>query len=206
MTSPDTNASQPTFELGGALSYAPSTGSLADRYDVDEDRSFSDDPVAYATLSDIADLAASPHWEDRIRAEVLRERTKITLPDQFPCIYETADSPRKAGHKYPAPSAWVVSPDIDMLTALLPLYQEVWDAYTSQWGPNSRRTFAVGHLDGLSPRGVYLPGTTVEQVMGRTMQTHTDFYRRAPEHIKVMHPQHASWTADRAARAASMAG
>ena len=210
MTSPDTTLDTaqdpPQFQLGGDLTYQQATGMRGARYDVDEDRAFAGDQVAYATLADLPDLAASPHWEDRVRAEVLRERTKIVLPDQFPCIYETADSPTKADHKYPAPSAWVVSPDVDMLTRLLPIYQEAWDAYTSQWGPQSRRTFAVGALDGLSPRSVYLPGTTIEQVMAQTMYTHTGIYQRAPEHIKAMHPQHAGWMADRAARIAAMAG
>lgn len=205
MTSPDTTQARPEFRLGGDLTYKPTGANPGSpRYDVDEARAFAGDQVAYATLTDLPDLASSPHWEDRVRAEVLRERTKIVLPDQFPCIYETADSPHQAGVKYPKPSPWVVSPDIDMLTELLPTYQEAWDAYTAQWGEKSRRTFAVGRLDGLSTRGVYLPGTTPEQVMGHTMLVHTGIYRHAPEHIKAMHPQHASWVAAQAERIAAM--
>lgn len=177
------------------LVYEPTRAGIdTGRYDVSTPRyGFDSDPVAAAGVTELARLATSPHWQDRVRAEVLRQEVKITLPDAFPCIYETADSPTQAGLKYPRPKPWVVSPDIEMLTALLPDYQELWDSYTSQWGPGSRRLFAVGRLDGLSPRGVYRPGTTPERVIGSTMLTHTGLYGRAPERLRRMHPQHAQW-------------
>lgn len=163
-------------------------------------KSFASDPVGSATVEDLAALMVSPNWEDRLRAEIVRARINVTLPDDFPCIYETPDSPHRSGTKDPEPNPWVVSPDIDMLTTLLPLYQELWDSYTNQWGPDSRRTFAVGRLDGLSVRGVYRPGATPEQVIGSTMLTHSRMYGTAPEHLRVMHPWHAQWTKGRAVR------
>lgn len=72
----------------------------------------------------------------------------------------------------PRPFPWVVSPDENMLQELLPLYQELWDCYTSQWGPQSRRVMVFGHLNGLSPHGVYLPGITKEQIIVRTIIMH----------------------------------
>jgi hypothetical protein len=185
------------------LAYTPTTvGIDTGKYDVGQFANYRGDTVSEATVRNLADLATSEHWEDRIRAEVLRERIEIRLPDQFPCIYETADSPSRAGLAHPRPNPWVISPDIDMLHALLDDYQELWDAYTSQWGEKSRRTFAVGRLDGLKPHGVYRPGTTPEQVIGSTMLTHTDMYGRAPERLRAMHPQHATWVADRERRMA----
>lgn len=176
-----------------SIRYSPSTVGLdLGLYDLSLRDSLRDDVVASATIDDLAELARSPHWEDRIRAEHLRDRTTITLPDQFPCIFETPDSPNRADLKYQFPFARVVSPDMDMLVELLPDYQELWDSHTSQWGPGSRRIMAVGRLDGLSPRGVYRPGTAPSQVIGHTMQVH-NMYRRAPERLKEMHPQHEQW-------------
>lgn len=175
--------------------YTPSAAGLdLHRYDIDA-RLFRNDSVAQGTAADIHPLASSPDWEDRIRAEVLRSSLSITLPDQFPCIYETADSPNHMRHraKLAKPFAWVVSPDFDLLNAVLADYQELWDGYTAQWGPSARRTMAIGRLDGLSTHGVYRPGTTPEQVLGRTMLTHSDMYRHASERLKQMHPQHAVW-------------
>lgn len=116
-----------------------------------------------------------------MRAEVLRRHTAITLPDQFPALYERLDSPHQQGVSRSRPHAWVVSSDIAMLEELLPRYQELWDAYTAQWGPDSRRLFAVGRLDGLSPNRVYLPGTSPEQVLTQTLRTHTDMRPKAPD-------------------------
>ena len=160
------------------------------------------------TLFEALLLAASPHWQDRVRAEALlaAEHRPVTLPDGFPAIYEVEDSPNKARNKYRTRDPWVVSPDEAMLIELLPMYQELWDAYTAQWGPASRRVFAVGRLDGMSPRGVYRPGTTPEQVVGETMITHGDMYQRAPQHIKEMHPLHESWERSRRERLAAHAG
>jgi len=148
---------------------------------------------------DVLLLSVSPHWEDRIRASLLRETRadRITLPAGFPCIYEPADSPRNANRIHAEAFAWVVSPDVDMLHELLPLYQELWTAYENQWPHTPNRSFLVGTLDDLSPRSVYRPGTTPAEVIGTTMLTHTDMYRTAPEHLRVMHPLHEQWTAQR---------
>lgn len=176
------------------IAYEPNSAGLdVGRYDLGSFSHFRDDLVAQTGLVHLTGLASSPDWEDRVRAEVLRQRLRITLPDQFPCIYETVDSPSRSGsaHLKPHPHPWVKSPDITMLEALLSDYQELWDAYTSQWGLTSRRTFAVGRLDGLSPGGLFRPGTTPEQVIGSTMLTHTDMYRRAPERLRQMHPRNA---------------
>lgn len=182
------------------LAYTPSPAGLdTSKYDVSRDSWFAGDPVFAFCVDDLAVLATSDHWEDRVRAEVLRRRLTITLPDQFPCIYETSDSPNQSRHKHKRPKPWIISPDIDMLHALLPGYQELWDNYTSQWGPGSRRTFAVGRLDGMTPHGVYRPGTTPEQVIGSTMLTHSDMYRRQPERLRRMHPQHEYWQESRRA-------
>ena len=123
----------------------------------------------------------------------MRKRIRVTLPDGFPVIVETAESPNKQRDLHPQPHPWVVSPDIEMLHELLPDYQELWDGYTSQWGASSRRAFAVTRMDGLSPNGVYRPGTTPAQVIGYTMLRH-EMYGRALERLKAMHPQHAQWT------------
>lgn len=150
--------------------------------------------TAAEALAQAAELARSPRWEDRVHAHQIVKATEVTLPDGFPCIFETADSPRRRGLRA-EPRAWVVSPDLGLLHALLPDYQELWDAYTSQWGPDSRRVFAVGTLDGLSPARVYEPGTTVEDVIGATLQTHGhEMYHRAPERLRAMHPRYEAWS------------
>lgn len=146
-----------------------------------------------AIFEEVARLSVAEDWQDRVRAEALREAAheSITLPDQFPCIYDV-----NSHHRIPSYRAWVVSADADMLEALLPLYQELWDAYKSQWPEkpaDERMTFAVGAMDGLSPRGVYFPGTTAEEVIGKTMLVHEGMYRLAPEHLRVMHPLHSQW-------------
>jgi hypothetical protein len=150
-------------------------------------------------------LSLSPHWQDRIRAAALKEsfRDEITLTDGFPCIYEPATSPRNKGHLRPSNYAWVISPDEEMLHELLPLYRELWGSYEDQWPHTPNRTFEVGRLNGLSPFGVYRPGTTPAEVIGQTMITHTEMYRRAPEHLQRMHPLHEQWTKDRAKRGAA---
>ncbi len=183
------------------IGYEPSSA-LRDnhRYKVREWYYASDPVLNVAQLADLPALAASPNWEDRVRAEVLRQRSKLTLPDQFPVLYETPDSPNQAGHTHKRPKPWVISPDIEMLEALLERYQELWDAYTSQWGPQSRRLFTVGRLDGMTPHGVYRPGSTPEQVLGQTMLTHDGMYARAPKRLKELHPLHASWMTARMAR------
>lgn len=175
------------------LHYSPSGGESRPKYDTSQWRCFREDPVAEASAADLDRLATSPHWEDRVRAEVLRQHLRVELPAQFPCIYETSDSPRRAGAMSPSPQPWVVSPDIEMLTVLLPAYQQLWDSYTSQWGPRSRRTFTVGRLDGLSAHGVYRPGVTPDQVIAATMVIHDGMYRRAPQHLRKLHPMHATW-------------
>ncbi|BBX82235.1 hypothetical protein [Mycolicibacterium aubagnense] len=176
---------QPTTRDTRSITYRPRpTDSDTGRYDLDHFDGFSADLSDEDGVSLIAVLAASPRWEDRVRAEVLRRRSKITLPDQFPCIYQTPDSPNRAGSKNPQPTPWVVSPDIAMLTSLLPDYQELWDSYTSRWGPGARRTFAVGRLDGLPTHNVYRPGTTPAQVLHSTLLTHSAMYTRAPERLR----------------------
>lgn len=183
---------QQTVRGQTALRYRPNSAGIdTGRYDLGSLGGFTDDPVTHAGLTDLASLATSADWEDRVRAEVLRQRLTITLPDQFPCIYETPGSPNLARNKHKRPQPWVVSPDIDMLHALLADYQELWDSYTAQWGPTARRTFAVGRLDGVSPHGLYRPSTTPAQVIGSTMLTHTDMYRHAPERLRQVHPRHA---------------
>jgi hypothetical protein len=138
-------------------------------------------------------LEFSPHWEDRIRAAALREHLHrdVTLPDGFPCIYEPAESPKRASVLNPAPFVWVASPDEEMLHKLLPLYRELWDSYENQWPHSENRQFVVGRLNGVSPRGVYRPGTTPAQVIGHTMLTHERMYGLAPAHLQQMHPRNA---------------
>ncbi|ROR75984.1 hypothetical protein SAMN06295974_3871 [Plantibacter flavus] len=146
-------------------------------------------------------LSSSPHWEDRVRAAALERhlRSSIRLPDGFPCIYEPADSPRNAGLLRPRDEVWVASPDVNMLNELLPLYQELWTAYEDQWPHSPNRVFVVGRLDGVSPTSVYRPGTTPGTILGDTMLTHSDMYRRAPAHLKHHHPLHDQWAAARSA-------
>lgn len=176
------------------LRYEPNTmGIDSGDYRLDERGGFAEDWVGATTIADLPALAQSPDWEDRLRAEILRQRTRITLPDGFPCIYELAESPSRSNTLHPRPRPWVVSPDEEMLAELLPVYQELWDHQTRQWGPGSRRVFALGHLDGLSPRRVYRLGTTAAQVVGATMLAHTDLYHTAPEHIRVLHPMYNVW-------------
>lgn len=118
----------------------------------------------------------------------------ITLPDGFPCIHEPADSPRSKTSKNPRVFNWVVSPDEEMLRELLPLYRDLWASYKAQWPHSPNRVFELGRLDGVAPHQVYRPGTTVEQVIGATMLTHTEMYRTAPQHLREMHPSYAQWT------------
>lgn len=184
--------------MNNDLTYTPNPAGTDTHTFSIQSGSFFGDMVSSCSIAELHALSQSDDWQDRVRAEIVRERSTITLPDGFPCIYEQEDSPNKSAHKYPAPTAWVVSPDIDMLRELLPLYQELWDAYTSQWGPASRRVMAAGRLNGLSPRGVCRPGTTPEQVIGSTMLTHTGMYRTAPKHLQEMHPLREQWTASRA--------
>lgn len=150
-------------------------------------------------------LSLSPHWQDRLRAAALRDslNDEITLPDGFPCIYEPANSPRYRDYLRPRDHAWVVSPDEEMLHELLPLYRELWGSYEDQWPHSPNRTFEVGRLNGLSPFGVYRPDTTPAEVIGQTMLTHTDMYRRAPEHLREMHPLHERWSRGRENRTRS---
>lgn len=147
-------------------------------------------------------LEASPHWQDRIRAKALHLNLadEVTLPDGFPCIFEPVDSPRNARHVNQRRFVWVASPDEDMLHELLPLYRELWAAYENQWPTTPNRSFVVGRLDGVSPYGVFRPGATPADVIGRTMLTHDGMYARAPEHLKRMHPRHEDWTRSRSAR------
>lgn len=191
------------------LTYTPSAAGYEDRKFVFDGlnaaRRFADDPVLHEArahdepLTEVQLLANSPHWQDRVRAKALLTsivRT-ITLPPGFPCIYEPADSPRKADHKYPEPFVWVASPDEEMLREVLPLYRELWASYESQWPTSPSRTFEVGRLDGISPHGVFRPGATPEDVIAATLITHSDMYRRAPEHLKKMHPMYDSWARHR---------
>lgn len=181
-----------------ALNVSPTSGIDTRRYDLGTPRLFANDPVSELGIRDIAILSESPHWEDRIRAELIRDRRdSIALPDGFPAIYETQESPSlnrpRVLHYRPARHSWVVSPDIEMLTELLPLYQTVWDNYTSQWTPDARRTFAVGRLDGLSTHGVYMPGATPADVIAQTFLTHGDIYRRQPIELQRLHPLYKQW-------------
>lgn len=185
-----------TTTAGAPLAYTPPrVGIDTHTYALRFRDAFTADPVVRLGIDDLPSLATSPHWPDRVRAELLREQLSVTLPDQFPCLYETPDSPSQSRRKYPAPNPWVVSPDIDMLHLLLADYQQMWDAYTDQWGPASRRIFTVGRLDGLSPGQVYRPGATPADVIGHTMtvQGH-DLYHRQDDRIRAMHPQHHQWT------------
>lgn len=151
-------------------------------------------PHAHA---EVAILAASPNWEDRIRAIAVRAALSrdITLPDSFPCIFEPAGTPNVAAWPRTSPFPWVVSPDEAMLRELLPLYRELWAAYENQWPHTPNRHFEVGRLDGLSPAQVYRPGTLPSDVIGTTMLVHDGMYARAPEHLRAMHPLHAQWEA-----------
>jgi hypothetical protein len=185
------------------LSYTPSTVLMdnhqykiesvnaSSRYE--DDAMFQRSDLDDLPFLEVALLSYSPHWEDRIRAAVVREmvRDEITMPDGFPCIYEPAKSNRNA------PFVWVASADETMLQELLPLYRELWSAYEDQWPNTPNRVFEIGRLNNVSPHGIYRPGTTPEQVIGETMITHSDMYRRAPEHLKKLHPQHASWVESR---------
>lgn len=146
---------------------------------------YSDDVlISNSGIDELSSLARSPHWQDRIRAELVRSSIRVSLPDQFPVLYERADSPNQTRSQKPRETHWVISPDLGMLEELLPLYQELWDSYTSQWGPQSRRVMEVGLRDGLPPHQVYLPGTTVDQVIAHTMRVHPDMAPRAPKWAK----------------------
>ncbi|WP_026534626.1 hypothetical protein [Arthrobacter sp. H14] len=89
---------------------------------------------------------------------------------------------------------WVVSPDEEMLRELLPLYRELWASYEAQWPHSPDRVFELDRLDGVPPHQVYRSETTVEQVIGATMLTHSEMYRTAPQHLRRMHPSHTHWT------------
>lgn len=150
-------------------------------------RNYPADPVlADADAGDLAALMSSPHWEDRIRARVLADRLteQITMPAGFPCIVEPEDSPRRAQVLRPQALIWVASPDEDMLTELLPLYQELWDGYHSQWS-SPGRVFRLDHRDDVTTSKIYRPGTTAAQVLLATVDLHGhEMFRRAPQHVK----------------------
>lgn len=140
---------------------------------------FDGDPVTCMSLDDVPRLAASADWRDRVRAEQIIQTDKVFLPDGFPCIFETEDSPnqnrspRTKHRSSMAYRAWVVSPDEDMLKELLPDYQALWDHHVlvdnAHWGPGARRTFAVGRANELRPQSMYRPGTTALQVLQSTI-------------------------------------
>jgi hypothetical protein len=155
-----------------AIRYNPGTVGDSHRYDVSGYGYFDADDVAHMGFEDIAPCATSPCWEDRVRAAYLMKHIEVTLPDGFICLYETADSPNHSRNIVRRDDPWVVSPDADMLTALLPEYQWMWDGYTAKWGSGARRTFAVGPLDGVPAYQVYRPGTTVEDVLLSTARRH----------------------------------
>lgn len=178
--------------MNGDLIYTPGTVMDNHRYEFDRWGRFDGDAVEDMSWDDIGALARSEDWQDRVRAKQLQESLIIRLPDQFPCIYETPDSPNL--QRYPDTGvhretndmrAWVVSPDEDMLNELLPDYQGLWDHHilecNSHWGPSSRRTFAVGKLDRLRPSSLYRPGTTAVQVLRATIATHSF---RVPEFLR----------------------
>ncbi|WP_311245264.1 MULTISPECIES: hypothetical protein [unclassified Microbacterium] len=137
-------------------------------------------------------LAASPHWEDRIRAKALHldlDR-EITLPDDFPCIYEPADSPRRRSAHHAKPFVWVASADEALLHQVLPHYRELWDSHQAQWPHSPNREFVVGRLSGIEPYAVFRPGATIADVIGKTLLTHPDMYERAPKHLQEMSFRH----------------
>lgn len=168
------------------LNWTTSTAGDSHRYELGTYIGFRDDEVAAMGIDDIARLAQSPDWEDRLRGQYLLNHCKILLPDGFPCIFEPVDSPAQSHNgRLARVTPWVVSPDQDMLTDLLPEYQAMWDDYVlvqhHWWGPDARRTFVVGTLDELPSHGVFRVGTTVDDVLRKTANLHG---MRLPERLR----------------------
>lgn len=157
------------------IKYTPSTAGFDLSYDISGYGRFGDDDVASMGWEDVESCATSPDWEDRVRAAHLLKRLKVTMPPGFVCIYERADSPEQQRDerflRFAKDKPWVVSPDIDMLEELLPHLQELWDNYTSQWGPTARRVFAIGPLDDVPVYRVYRPGVTADEVLADQCRT-----------------------------------
>ncbi|QHB37798.1 hypothetical protein I5G63_gp057 [Mycobacterium phage Imvubu] len=166
-----------------SLVFDPGTAGDSHRYDTDGLAWYwRGDIVADMDVTDLRALAMSDDWQDRVRAEHLRSRLRFVLPPGFPCIVEVFESPnlnrdpRSARVYQPAEHVWVKSPDLGMLTELLPEYQAMWDDYTQvmhpHWGEDSRRVFAVNHVDGVKANGVYRVGTHADDVLRCTANLH----------------------------------
>lgn len=159
------------------IEYDPGTAGDNHRFDMSRPWGWNGDVATDMGHADILGLTLSDRWEDRVRAAYLLRNRPVYLPGEFPCIYEVADSPNQVRNgALGRPHAWVVSPDLDMLTALLPEYQAMWDDYVlvmhPWWGDTARRVFAVGHLPHLEPHQLYRPGTTVDDVLRLTANLH----------------------------------
>lgn len=163
------------------------------RYDLTSSYPWRNDPVANMTLADVSALAASPHWEDRIRAAELVHSLRPTLPDQFPVLYERHDSPNNNRDGKVNPHArefnWVAHPVIDVLHDTLDAYQAIWDRYTDQWGPSARRVFAVGLRDGVSAHGVFTPEARTQDILSQAILTHGMLGVQPPETVAA----HRAW-------------
>lgn len=141
-------------------------------------------------------LARSDAWEDRVRARAILQAVRPTLPDAFPVIYETEESPNlrrswagpveipDPAYRSRAEHVWVAHPDHDLLVALLPEYQALWDAYTEQWGGAARRTFAVAPVDGVQVHSLYRPDTTADEILLSTRQLHGMPAAGLPERLR----------------------
>jgi len=140
-------------------------------------------PFVEATL-----MAMSPHWQDRIRAAVIHNNIArpIAMPPKMFCIYEPADSPKKANLLNPRTTVWISSTDEQMLTELLPIYQRMWAAYENQWPTSPNREFTLGQLDNVEPYRVYRPGTTIEDVISSTLIAHSGMVRFQDDDILAM--------------------
>lgn len=174
------------------LIFTPSTAVLDTReYELDGYSAWQGDPVSSMDATNLVALMESPHWQDRVRAAELMRRIKPTLPDQFPVIYERADSPSNNRDGVPNPHArefhWVKHPIIGVLHDTLAQYQAIWDAYTDQWGPGSRRLFAVGLRDQVSPYRVFRPEATTQDVLSGAFLTHRDMIGLQSVEVKAAH-------------------
>jgi len=121
-------------------------------------------------------LLVSPYWEDRVRAKYAARAIQhmATMPDGMIAIYEAPESPNlhDRGGTPARGSVWVQHPDPKVLEELLPMYQALWDGYTAQWGPASRRVFALGPVSGARVNVVYLPSVTADEILKRTASRH----------------------------------
>lgn len=178
------------LEYNDELAYG-TVGQIYDAYyqTARRGRRLSTDPVMQGTLVErmgrVPALLQSPHWRDRVRAQfiIASAQDSIPLPDAFPAIVMRGDSPFLMGlcPTFPQDNVWVAHPDRNVLDAVLPEYQAMWDSHTAQWGPNARRVFCVMLLDGVEISRLHRAESGPDEILRSAANAHGFFKYLRPE-------------------------